>query len=138
MPFQNTKIIATVGPASESYLVLKELIVKGVDLFRLNFSHGTHEQHAQVIKHIIQINEELGTHAGIMADLQGPKLRIGQIKDNSLVLKAGDIVTFKDEECLGTMEQVYMSYDHFARDVKPGEKFWSTMENWFSKLLKPI
>jgi len=122
MPFQNTKIIATVGPASDSYLVLKELIVKGVDLFRLNFSHGTHEQHAQVIKHITQINEELGTHAGIMADLQGPKLRIGQIKDNSLVLKAGDIVTFKDEECLGTMEQVYMSYDHFARDVKPGEK----------------
>ncbi|MBK9270518.1 MAG: pyruvate kinase [Saprospiraceae bacterium] len=122
MPFQNTKIIATVGPASESYQVLKDLIMNGVDLFRLNFSHGTHQQHAQVIQHICSINEELGTHAGIMADLQGPKLRIGLIKDNALELKPGDVVTFKDEECLGTMEQVYMSYDHFARDVRPGEK----------------
>jgi pyruvate kinase len=122
MPYHNTKIIATVGPASSSYETLKELVIKGISVFRLNFSHGTHEQHGEVIRHIREINKSLNTHVGIMADLQGPKLRIGAIKDNALMLNPGDILTFKDEECIGTMDQVYMSYDHFARDVRRGEK----------------
>lgn len=57
-----------------------------------------------------------------MADLQGPKLRIGQMQDNGLLVAPGDILTFKDEKCIGTKEQIYMSYDYFARDVRPGEK----------------
>lgn len=122
MPYHNTKIIATVGPSSSSYETLKDLIISGVSLFRLNFSHGTHEQHRLVIQHIQNLNSELKTHVGIMADLQGPKLRIGAIKDNALQLEPGDIITFKDEDCIGTREQIYMSYDYFARDVKPGEK----------------
>ena len=73
---QNTKIVATVGPASSSYENLLALIQAGVDVFRLNFSHGKHEDHEEVINRITYINEKYGTHIGILADLQGPKLRI--------------------------------------------------------------
>ncbi len=119
---QNTKIVATVGPASSSYENLLELIKAGVNIFRLNFSHGAHEDHKKVVDHILYINEKYGTHIGILADLQGPKLRVGKIKDNKLVLKEGDILTFTNKECLGTKEEIYMSYPQFARDVNVGEK----------------
>lgn len=119
---QKTKILATVGPASESMENLLSLIRAGVNVFRLNFSHGTHEQHQKVIDNILAINEKYHTHAGILADLQGPKLRIGKIKDNQLEIQQGDILTFVNEECIGTHEKIYMSYEHFASDVKVGEK----------------
>ena len=119
---QNTKIVATIGPASSSYEMLKGLIHAGVDVFRLNFSHGTHEIHLGVIENIVKLNEELGTHVSILADLQGPKLRVGQIENNALEIKSGDILTFVNEECVGTMEKIYMSYDQFAADVEIGEK----------------
>ncbi len=122
MIYHNTKIVATVGPACSSYEALRDLALEGVTVFRLNFSHGKHEDHAQVIEHIHAINKNFGLHIGILADLQGPKLRIGLIKDNALQIEEGDILTFKDEECIGTMDQIYMSYDYFARDVKIGEK----------------
>ncbi|MDQ3142653.1 MAG: pyruvate kinase [Bacteroidota bacterium] len=122
MIHHNTKIVATVGPASNSYENLLALAKEGVAVFRLNFSHGTHEDHLKVIQSIQSINEEYDAHIGILADLQGPKLRIGKIKNNALEVKQGDILTFIDEECLGTMEKIYMSYDYFARDVKVGEK----------------
>lgn len=119
---QNTKIIATVGPASSSYDNLLALVKAGVDVFRLNFSHGKHEDHQEVINRITYINEKYGLHIGILADLQGPKLRVGEIKDNALELKTGDVVTFVDEPCIGTMEKIYMSYDRFAKDVEAGER----------------
>jgi pyruvate kinase len=119
---QFTKIVATVGPASASLEVLRELIREGVNVFRLNFSHGSHKDHAEVIGHIIRLNEELGTHVGVLADLQGPKLRVGLIENDSIRLQKGDLITFTDRECLGTMDAVYMSYEGFARDVNPGEK----------------
>lgn len=119
---QNTKILATVGPASSSYDQLLELIQAGVDVFRLNFSHGKHEDHLEVINRITYINEKYGLHIGILADLQGPKLRVGQIENNELELKPGDIVTFVNEPCIGTMERIYMSYQQFAQDVKVGER----------------
>jgi len=119
---QNTKIVATVGPASSSYENLLDLIKAGVNIFRLNFSHGAHEDHKKVVDHILYINEKYGLHIGILADLQGPKLRVGKIKDNKLELKAGDVVTFTNKECLGTMDEIYMSYPQFARDVNVGEK----------------
>ena len=122
MSLHNTKIVATIGPASSSYEALRDLALAGVAVFRLNFSHGKHEDHASVIEHITRINEEFDMHVGILADLQGPKLRIGLIENNSLPVNPGDILTFKDEECMGNAHQIYMSYDHFARDVKPGEK----------------
>jgi len=118
---QNTKIVATVGPACSSYEVLLNLIQAGVDVFRLNFSHGSHEDHLQVMNHITAINQKHGLHISILADLQGPKLRVGKIENNALELKEGDIVTFTNEKCIGTMEKIYMSYDQFAEDVEVGE-----------------
>ncbi len=119
---QKTKIIATIGPASSSKEMLTELVKAGVNVFRLNFSHGTHEQHQQVINYILEINKEYNLHIGILADLQGPKLRVGKIENNALEIQPGDILTFVNKECIGTKEMIYMSYDHFAQDVKPGEK----------------
>lgn len=119
---QNTKIVATVGPASSSYENLIELVKAGVDIFRLNFSHGSHEDHLQVINRITYLNEKYGTHIGILADLQGPKLRVGEIENNALELAEGDIVTFVNEKCVGTMEKIYMSYKQFPQDVQVGER----------------
>ncbi|HNA63716.1 MAG TPA: pyruvate kinase, partial [Saprospiraceae bacterium] len=118
----NTKIVATVGPACNTYEGLEALALEGVSVFRLNFSHGTHEDHLKVIQHIIRINEVHDLHVGILTDLQGPKLRIGLMENNALEIRQGDILTFKDEECIGNKDQIYMSYDHFARDVRPGER----------------
>ncbi len=119
---RSTKIVATVGPSSSSPEKLMELAQAGVDIFRLNFSHGSHEQHQEVIQRIFQINEMLGTHIGILADLQGPKLRVGEMAGNGLRLKKGNVVTFVNEPCVGTMEKIYMSYTQFAQDVNVGEK----------------
>ena len=118
----NTKIVVTVGPSCNSYEALRDLALLGVSVFRLNFSHGSHNDHESVINHIVSINEHYGLHLGILADLQGPKLRIGSIENNVLLVNEGDILTFKDEECLGNNDQIYMSYDRFAQDVKIGER----------------
>ncbi|MCB0557563.1 MAG: pyruvate kinase [Lewinellaceae bacterium] len=119
---QNTKIVATVGPACSSYSNLLDLVKAGVDVFRLNFSHGSHEDHLEVINHVTYINEKYNLHIGLLADLQGPKLRIGKIKDNALELNEGDVITLVNEKCIGTMEKIYMSYEQFPRDVKMGER----------------
>ena len=119
---QSTKIVATIGPASDSYEKLLDLVKAGVDVFRLNFSHGTHEDHLKVINHINYINEKYNLHVSILCDLQGPKLRVGKIKDNALIVKPGDKLTFVNEECIGTKEKIYMAYPQFASDVEVGEK----------------
>ena len=119
---QNTKIVATVGPACSSEEMLRKLIEAGVDIFRLNFSHGTHAVHAETIARIDKINTELGTHVGILADLQGPKLRVGKMAGEGLEIAEGDVVTFTNEERVGDEDGVYMSYPEFARDVKVGER----------------
>lgn len=119
---QNTKIVATVGPACSSYENLLELVKAGVDTFRLNFSHGEHEIHGETISRITYINEKYGTHIGILADLQGPKLRVGKIEDNALELAEGDVVTFVNEKCVGNRERIYMSYQQFPMDVEVGER----------------
>lgn len=120
--YQKTKIVATIGPASSSRDALLALVKAGVDVLRLNFSHGSHKDHKEVIDNILEINAEHKQHVGILADLQGPKLRIGKIEGNELKIKEGDILTFTNEQCIGTMEQIYMSYPQFAQDVKAGEK----------------
>jgi pyruvate kinase len=119
---QNTKIVATVGPACNTYEKLLELVEAGVDIFRLNFSHGSHADHLKVIQHIQSINETYRTHVGILADLQGPKLRVGKIENNALPLAPGDNITLVNEAVLGNREKIYMSYEGFARDCKPGER----------------
>jgi len=119
---QNTKIVATVGPACNTYAKLLELVKAGVDVFRLNFSHGTHADHLEVIQHIQAINAEFNTYIGILADLQGPKLRVGKIQDGGLALETGDIITLVNEKVLGTREKIYMSYEQFAEDCQVGER----------------
>lgn len=119
---QKTKIIATVGPACNTYEKIIQLVYAGVDVFRLNFSHGTHDDHASVIQIINRINSEYPYNIALLADLQGPKLRIGEVENNGVQLNAGDIITFTSEKCIGTKERVYLSYPDFHNDVKPGEK----------------
>lgn len=120
--WQNTKIVATVGPACSSYEKLLELAEVGVDVFRLNFSHGSHADHQKVIDHIVAINTTFGTHLTLLADLQGPKLRVGKIENNALPLAAGDIITLVNENVLGTREKIYMSYEQFSEDCEVGER----------------
>ena len=119
---KNTKIVATVGPACNQYLQLLELAKAGVNVFRLNFSHGEHATHLSVIQNICAINEKHGLHIGILADLQGPKLRVGMMENDGLMVEEGDIITFVNEDCIGTKDHVYMSYKDFAKDVQAGEK----------------
>ena len=119
---QKTKIVATIGPVSSSKTKLKELIEAGVNIFRLNFSHGAHKDHKEVLERILELNKELGTHIGILADLQGPKLRVGKVQEGGIPLEPGQILTFTNEECIGTAEKVYMSYPQFAQDVNVGER----------------
>ncbi|MCL4122051.1 UNVERIFIED_CONTAM: hypothetical protein GTU68_043763 [Idotea baltica] len=119
---QKTKIVATIGPVSSSKEKLKELIKAGVNIFRLNFSHGAHKDHKEVLDRILELNEELGAHAGILADLQGPKLRVGKVQEGGIPLEPGQVITFTNEECIGTAEKVYMSYPSFAQDVNVGER----------------
>ncbi|MES2703666.1 MAG: pyruvate kinase [Bacteroidota bacterium] len=117
-----TKIIATVGPACNTYEKLLALVEEGVNVFRLNFSHGTHAEHLSVMDHVKRINKDFPFNVAILADLQGPKLRVGEIKDNALDLKKGDVFYFSSVKCVGTMECVYISYPDFHKDVRIGEK----------------
>ncbi len=115
-----TKIVATVGPACDTYDQLLALVRAGVNVFRLNFSHGNHEDKAQIIDHIRKINSTEPFNISILGDLQGPKLRVGEIENNALLVKEGDILTFTNEKCVGTLEKIYVSYPNLAGDVKIG------------------
>lgn len=117
-----TKIVATVGPACNTYEKLLALVQEGVNVFRLNFSHGTHEEHKQVITHITKINQTFPLNVAILADLQGPKLRVGEIKDNALPLNMGDEFYFSNIKTVGTLDNIYISYPDFHKDVRIGEK----------------
>lgn len=121
--FHKTKIVATVGPACDTYEKLLELVQKGVNIFRLNFSHGSHENKLEVIEHIRKINKTQPYNIAILGDLQGPKLRIGELEGGSLKIENGDILTFTSrEKIVGTMERIYLSYPNLHNDVKVGEK----------------
>jgi pyruvate kinase len=115
-----TKIVATVGPACDTYDKLLDLVKAGVNVFRLNFSHGSHEDKAKIIEHIRNINSTEPYCISILADLQGPKLRVGEIENNALNLEIGDILTFTNEKCIGTKEKIYVSYPNLSGDVKVG------------------
>jgi pyruvate kinase len=115
-----TKIVATVGPACDTYEKLLELVKAGANVFRLNFSHGTHENKAAIIQAIREINKNHPYNISILADLQGPKLRVGEIENNALPLEVGDVLTFTNTKCVGTKEKIYVSYPNLADDVKIG------------------
>ncbi len=115
-----TKIIATLGPASNSPAMIRNLITAGVDVFRLNFSHGTHQQHAESILKIKAANEELETHVSILADLQGPKIRLGEVEEN-VFLKDGDLFEITTQPLIGNSTRAYITYQNFPKDVQKGE-----------------
>jgi pyruvate kinase len=115
-----TKIVATVGPACDTYDKLLGLVKAGVNVFRLNFSHGTHEDKLKIIEHIRNINKTEPYNIAILGDLQGPKLRVGEIANGGMEVKAGDVLTFTNEKVMGTMEKIYVSYPNLAADVKVG------------------
>jgi pyruvate kinase len=118
---KKTKIIATVGPACNSKEKLWELVQAGANIFRLNFSHGTHEQHLQVIKFIRELNKEKKANISILQDLQGPKIRTNDVENNGVDLKAGEKIIITKELCLGTKEKISTSYQSLTSDVKPGD-----------------
>ena len=121
--YHRTKIVATVGPACDTYDKLLELVKAGVNVFRLNFSHGAHEDKAKIIEHIRNINKTEPYNIAVLADLQGPKLRVGDIENGSLHIEPGDILTFTSKEkVVGTKEKIYVSYPNLHEDVVPGNK----------------
>lgn len=119
---RKTKIVATVGPATSSKKMLKKVIAEGVNVVRINFSHGKQSDHQQTVKLVREINKELQVHTAILADLQGPKIRIGEIEEGSVPVKTGGIITFSDKELIGDASKAYVSYTNFSKDVNVGEK----------------
>ena len=118
---KRTKIVATLGPASSSPEILEKMILAGTDVFRINFSHGAYDVVLEQIKNIRILNKKLGIHTAILADLQGPKLRIGVVENNHVDLVAGKEVIITTVECTGTAERLYITYPQFPKDVKVGE-----------------
>src|SRR5690554_2702145 len=119
---KKTKIVATLGPACSTEDVIKKMIDEGVNVFRINFSHADYSDVKSKIDIIRNLNQKYGYNTSILADLQGPKLRVGIMKED-VVVKPGDIITFTTAENVhGTAERVYMNYKAFPKDVKPGER----------------
>jgi len=119
---KKTKIVATLGPACSTREVLKDMIDAGVNVFRVNFSHADYADVKEKIDLIRGLNEEFGYTTAILGDLQGPKLRVGVMKEDVIVNK-GDLITFTTAEDIpGTAQKVYMNYKEFPNDVNPGEK----------------
>jgi len=119
---KKTKIVATLGPASSSAEVIEELVKAGADVCRINFSHGSYEDVLQLIKNIRTVNDKLKTNTAILADLQGPKLRIGMVENDRIELVTGKEVIITTNKCVGTAERLYITYPQFPKDVKAGEK----------------
>ncbi len=121
---KRTKIVATVGPSCDTYEGLLELVKAGVNVFRLNFSHGTHEDKKAVIDNISKIIKSEPYNISVLADLQGPKLRVGELEGGKIELVSGQEIIFTTEKMVGTAEKVYVSYPNLSTDVKPGERIF--------------
>jgi pyruvate kinase len=124
LPEHKTKIVATIGPASNSPEILESLIRAGMNIARLNFSHGNFEQHAEVIKHIRKASKAAGRRVAIMADLPGPKMRLGTIQPDPIQLVSGDTFTLTSEDITGSSRRVSMSFEPLPRVVKAGDRLF--------------
>ncbi len=118
---KKTKIVATLGPACDTKEVIEEMMTVGVNVFRVNFSHANYENVAEKVKIIREINNRKGYNVAVLADLQGPKLRVGIMKEK-VKLKKGDTFTFTTEKCEGDNEKAFMTYQNFPKDVQAGEQ----------------
>ena len=119
---KKTKIVATLGPACSSKSVLKDMIMEGLNVCRLNFSHGSYDDHANSIKMIREINEELGLNVAILADLQGPKIRTNEMENNGVLLEVGNEIKIITDKVLGNAVRFSINYQKLPQDVSPGEK----------------
>jgi len=117
----HTKIIATIGPATRDREILEQMFHEGVDVCRINCSHDTLEEHRKTIESIHKLNEELGSNVAILADLQGPKLRVGEMENGQIDLNDGQEYSFVTTPCLGDQEKAYISYNQLPLDVSKGE-----------------
>jgi pyruvate kinase len=120
--YNKTKIVATIGPVTSSVPALKNLIKAGVDVCRINFSHGDMETHQQVVNNIREANKALGTSVAILGDLQGPKLRIGEVEQNKMFLKEGTTIILTTKSTVSKDNTIYVKHTTLARDVKVGER----------------
>ncbi len=118
---KKTKIICTMGPASDSEEVLRKMVEGGMNVARLNFSHGTHESHGKTIDMIKKVREEMGVPLPILLDTKGPEYRIGTFEKGSILLEEGDPFTFCCEETAGTVEKVSVSYKKLSEELQPGD-----------------
>jgi len=119
--YNRTKIVATLGPASSSPEILEEMVKAGADVFRINFSHGDYSAVEEQLANIAAVNRKLGTHTALLGDLQGPKLRIGEVENNGVQLVEGAQLYFTTDKMIGNASKVYITYPQFPRDVKAGE-----------------
>src|SRR5688572_447948 len=118
--YNRTKIIATTGPSCNTYEILLEMVYTGVDVFRFNFSHGGYDGHKILFDIVHRINEEHHMSIGILADLQGPKIRLGLVKDNLIRLETGNTVRISNQKQESTEELLYISYPRLPQDAKKG------------------
>src|SRR5271165_4917772 len=120
---RRAKIVCTIGPASHTEEMIRELMLRGMDVARLNFSHGSHDDHARVIRRLRRVASALGRTICILQDLQGPKIRTGRLKDRvAIALQKGQTVTITPRDVLGTADRISTTYQDLAKDVKPGEQ----------------
>jgi len=117
----NTKIIGTIGPSSYDKSVLRKMFGEGLNVVRINFSHSDHKKALQIYQWVQELNEEENRNVATIGDLQGPKLRIGDVKENQ-TLKKGEKITITTEECIGDTSKIYITYPNFPKDVEVGDK----------------
>ena len=119
---KKTKIVATLGPASSSREIIRAMMENGVNVFRINFSHADHNDVLERIEIIRELNISLGFHVAILADLQGPKLRVGKMTEGTVVGEGQEVLFTTDKVELGTADAIYMNYKQFPKDVSAGER----------------
>jgi len=119
-PYKRTKIVATIGPASDRPEVLRRMILAGMDVARLNFSHGTLESHAAVISTLRQLSEELDVPVAILGDLRGPRIRVGEVADGQIQLASGQTIVLTPETVVGNAQRISVSFPGLADDLQPG------------------
>jgi pyruvate kinase len=122
MNVNSTKVIATIGPATRSYERIRELLEAGVNVVRLNFSHGSHSDHQKTVQLVRRVAKELGVIVAIFQDLQGPKVRLGEIEDGEALISTGDSFVISTEPCTGTAERACIDYPTLHEEVKPGDR----------------
>jgi pyruvate kinase len=122
MTMLKTKIVCTLGPSSENKYVIKQLIIAGMNIARINLSHGNHEEHRKRINALRKACEELNANVAVLLDTKGPEIRLGTFYGGKVLLDKGQEFVLTPTPMIGNEREVFINYDHIAETVKPGEK----------------